>query len=106
MRLLLTTILIAPLVFLPVPSKAFDVEQSLRDMSAPQQSDSARDRSVQKGDGMSLSEAIESVRRQTGGRIVSATTKVSGNREVHHIKVLMKDGKVKTVKVSGRDRRG
>lgn len=106
MRLLLTLILIAPLVFLPVPSKAFDLEQSLREVAAPRQGVSSRDRSVQTSDGMSLSEAIESVRRQTGGRIVSATTKVSGDREVHHIKVLMQDGKVKTVKVSGRNRRG
>ena len=49
------------------------------------------------GDGMSLSEAIESVRR--GGnvkQIISAETKVSGGRVVHHIKVLTKDGKVQT----------
>ena len=48
------------------------------------------------GDGMSLSEAIDSVRR--GGnveRIISAETKVSGGREVHHIKVLTKDGKTR-----------
>ena len=54
-------------------------------------------------DGMSLSEAIDSVRR--GGnveRIISAETKVSGGREVHHIKVLTKDGKVQTHTRSGR----
>ena len=52
---------------------------------------------------MSLSEAIDSVRR--GGnveRVISAETKVSGGREVHHIKVLTKDGKVQTHKVQGR----
>ncbi len=57
------------------------------------------------GDGMSLAEAIESVRR--GGnveRILSAETKVSGGREVHHIKVLTKDGKVKTHTRPGRKR--
>ena len=53
---------------------------------------------------MSLSEAIESVRRKTGGRVVSAETKVQGGREVHHIKVLTKDGKVRTHKVNGRRR--
>jgi len=53
-------------------------------------------------DGPSLSEAVEQVRRQYNGRIVSAETKRSGNREVHHIKVLTEDGKVKTVKVQGR----
>ncbi len=57
------------------------------------------------GDGLSLSEAIESVRR--GGnveRILSAETKVSGGREVHHIKVLTKDGKVQTHTRPGRKR--
>ncbi len=57
------------------------------------------------GDGMSLSEAIDSVRR--GGnvkQIISAETKVSGGREVHHIKVLTKDGKVKTHTRPGRTR--
>jgi len=53
---------------------------------------------------MSLAEAIVSVRRRTNGRIVSAESKVSGGREVHHIKVLTKDGKVRTHKVPGRKR--
>ena len=60
---------------------------------------------VAQGDGMSLSEAIESVRR--GGnveRIINAYTTVSGGRETHYIKVLTKDGKVKTHKVAGRKR--
>ena len=58
---------------------------------------------IAQGGGMSLSQAIESVRR--GGnveRVISAETKVSGGREVHHIKVLTKDGKVQTHKVQGR----
>ena len=51
---------------------------------------------------MSLSQAIDSVRRRGNvERIVSAETKVSGGREVHHIKVLTKDGKVQTHKVQG-----
>ncbi len=55
------------------------------------------------GGGMSLSEAIDSVRsRGNVERIISAVTKVSGGREVHHIKVLTKDGKVQTHKVQGR----
>jgi uncharacterized membrane protein YkoI len=57
---------------------------------------------VAQSDGMSLNEAVEQVRRQYNGRIVSAETKRSGNREVHHIKVLTEDGKVKTVKIPGR----
>lgn len=52
--------------------------------------------------GMTLSQAVEQVRRQYGGQIVSAETQVSGNRETHIIKVLTQDGKVKTVRVPGR----
>jgi len=52
--------------------------------------------------GMTLSEAVESVRRSTDGRIVSAETKTKNGREVHYVKVLTKDGKVKTHKITGR----
>jgi len=52
---------------------------------------------------MTLAQAIESIRSRTGGQILSAETRVQGGREVHHIKVL-KDGKVKTYKVNGRQR--
>jgi hypothetical protein len=54
---------------------------------------------------LSLNEAVERVRRQYNGRIVSAETRVSGNREVHHIKVLTQDGKVKTERIPGCTRR-
>lgn len=63
-------------------------------------------RIAQSGGGKNLSQAIDQVRKQTGGRILSAETRVSGNREIHHIKVLTKDGKVRTVKVPGRKRGG
>ena len=59
---------------------------------------------VAQNDGKSLSDAVEQVRRQTGGRIVGAETKIKNGREVHHIKVLTDDGKVKTHKVQGRKR--
>ncbi len=61
---------------------------------------------VAQQNGPSLSEAVEQVRRQYRGRIVSAETRVRGNREVHIIKVLTEDGKVKTVRISGRTRGG
>ena len=63
-------------------------------------------RVAQNDNGTTLSKAVEQVRSQTGGRILSAETRMQGNREVHHIKVLTKDGKVKTHKVQGRKRRG
>ena len=61
---------------------------------------------AQSNGGKSLSEAVEQVRRQTGGRILNAETRVEGNREVHYIKVLTPDGVVKTHKVRGRKRGG
>ncbi|HZW58745.1 MAG TPA: hypothetical protein VFE85_00510 [Woeseiaceae bacterium] len=53
------------------------------------------------GDCPSLSDAVERVRRQYQGRIVSAETERRGKREVHVIKVLTDDGKVKTVRIQG-----
>jgi len=67
-----------------------------------QQSEPGQAFRIVQNDGMTLSEAVESVRRSTDGRIVSAETKTINGREVHYIKVLTKDGKVKTHKVSGR----
>lgn len=105
MRILAIFLIIGGLALLPVPAQAFDLEESLRELQA-QYVDGAKPeyRIAQKGGGKSLSEAIAQVRSQTNGRILSAKTKVSGNREMHHIKVLTKDGKVKTIKVSGRVR--
>jgi len=53
---------------------------------------------------VSLSQAVQQVRRQYNGQIVSAETTVRGNRETHIIKVLTQDGKVKTVRVAGCNR--
>ena len=50
---------------------------------------------------MSLSEAVEQVRRDTGGKILSARTEEKGNREVHVIKVLTPEGRVRTIRVPG-----
>jgi len=96
-------LLIGVLATLPlVPAQAFDLEQTLRDLQPSGQSDTRPILRVAQQGGMTLSQAIESVRRQTDGRIVSAETKVSGGREVHHIKVLTKDGKVRTHRIPGR----
>ena len=67
-----------------------------------QESESGHAIRIVQNDGMTLSEAVESVRRSTNGRIVSAETRTSGGREVHYVKVLTKDGKVKTHKIPGR----
>ncbi len=63
-----------------------------------------RSLTIAQSNGPTLSEAIEMVKRQYKGRIVSAKTRNSGDREVHHIKVLTEDGKVKTVRIPGRSR--
>ena len=50
---------------------------------------------------MTLSQAISKVKRDTGGKVLSAQTVVQGKREVHLVKVLTKDGRVRTVRVPG-----
>lgn len=55
--------------------------------------------------GMTLSEAVESVRRRGNvERVISAETEVSNGQEVHVIKVLTTDGKVRTHRIPGRKR--
>jgi len=99
MRLLLTLLFFVGLASLPSTASAFDIEETLREQHVQYQG--SDDYRVAQSGGMSLSQAIESVRSRTGGKVVSAETRVQGGREVHHIKVLTKDGKVKTYKVNG-----
>jgi len=98
MRIVLTLLLLAGAAMFPLHASAFDLEENLK---AQHVQYVGQPMLVVQQDGMSLSQAIESVRSRTGGRVVSAETKVQGGREVHHIKVLTKDGKVKTHKVNG-----
>jgi hypothetical protein len=93
MRLLAILVICSAMALAPVSAVADDPEGVVL-------------RLAQNNDGKTLSQAVEQVRTQTGGRILSAETKVQGNREVHHIKVLSKDGKVKTHKIQGRRLRG
>ena len=102
MRMTLTLVLLTALVLLAPRAEAFDPEQALKAQHVQYQGDSILH--VAKQNGMTLAQATESVRRRTGGRVVSAQTRIEGGREVHYIKVLTKDGKVKTHKVNGRRR--
>jgi uncharacterized membrane protein YkoI len=102
MRIALTLVMLGAAALLPLRAAAFDLEENLKAQHVQYQGEPLLQ--VAQGDGMSLSEAIESVRSRTGGRVVSAETKVSNGREVHYIKVLTEDGKVKTHKVNGRRR--
>ena len=85
----------------------FDLQDLLGQVDGVAISDGkdTRDLTIAQSNGPTLSEAVEMVKRQYKGRIVSAVTRTSGGREVHHIKVLTEDGKVKTVKIPGRSRR-
>lgn len=50
---------------------------------------------------LTLSQAVQQVKRDTGGKVLSAQTRVQGNWEVHFVKVLTQDGRVRTVRVKG-----
>ena len=99
MRLPLTLLTVAVLALLSGPAAATDLEEVLKMQHRQYQGEA--DLQVAQSGCMSLSQAIESVRRSTGGTVVSAETKVQGGREVHHIRVLTKDGRVKTHTVNG-----
>jgi hypothetical protein len=97
--------LIAAVFLVPSAADAFDLEESLRELHAQHLPAQNPDLRVAK-DGMTLDQAIESVRRRGDvDRILSAETRRDGDRETHHIRYLTKDGKVKTAKIRGRSRR-
>ena len=104
MRFLANLTISAALALVPLGANALMLQDSTGDLGGQAvEIRETADQAPQGNGGKSLSEAVEQVRRQTGGRILSAETRMQGNREVHHIKVLMKDGKVKTYKVQGRN---
>jgi hypothetical protein len=94
--------LIAAVLLLPAAANAFDLEESLRQLHVQHQQADKPDLHVAR-DGMTLDQAIESVRRRGDvDRILSAETRREGGRETHYIRYLTKDGKVKTAKIRGR----
>jgi hypothetical protein len=96
--------LIAAVLLVPDAADAFDLEESLRELNVHHQEALKPDLQVAR-DGMTLEEAIESVRRRGDvDRILSAETRRDGDRETHHIRYLTRDGKVKTAKIRGRSR--
>jgi len=101
MRFVLTLMMLGAAALLPLRADAFNLEESLKAQHVQYEGEQ-RLRVVQ-SNCMSLSQATASVRSrlQPGDRVVSAETRVQGDREVHHIKVLTKDGKVRTQKVNG-----
>ena len=96
--------LIVAVFLMPVPADAFDLEEALRELHPQHQPARTSDLRVAK-DGMTLDQAIESVRRRGDvDRILSAETRRDGKRETHYIRYLTKDGKVKTAKIRGQSR--
>ncbi len=104
MRISLTLLLLAAAALLSPRAMAFDLEENLKALH--EQYEATPELAVAQRDGMSLSEATAMVRRslRPGDRIIEARTTTQGGREVHLIKVLTKDGKVKTRRVNGRSR--
>ncbi len=98
MRTLLTILLISITLLASGQGIAAQVAASVEQESAPPALEAMQ------SNGVSLSQAVEQVRRQYNGRILSAVTQVNGDREVHEIKVLTQDGTVKTVRVQGKKR--
>ncbi len=54
------------------------------------------------GGGMSLEQAINSVQRRYGGRVIEARTIVRNGREIHVVKIIDSKSTVRTVQVPGR----
>ena len=50
-------------------------------------------------DGVSLDEAVARVRRDSGGRVLSAEARENRGRTTYRIKVLLRDGSVRVVNV-------
>ena len=104
MRSSLKVLLMSILLVVAVPAMAMQSTDGSQNSSGASKASDVSDLGKFQSGGMSLSQAVEMVRRKYGGRIVSAETVVKGNREEHVIKVLTQDGKVKTERVPGRQR--
>lgn len=105
MRSIIHMLLFCILLCLALPAAALQVDPDapIR-LSAEADFGMTPDQETYQGGGVTLSQAVQQVRRQYNGQIVSAVTQMNGNRETHVIKVLTQDGKVKTVRVAGRQR--
>ena len=103
-RLMLISV-VAGIFLVPAAASALDLEESLRQLHEQHRQAENSDLAIAK-DGMTLDQAIESVRRRGDvDRILSAETRRDGDREMHYIRYLTRDGKVKTAKIRGRSLR-
>jgi hypothetical protein len=101
MRAILKTLLISALLVFAGTATAAQMQGVPKGLSGNLLAAEASDLVANQGGCMTLSRAVEQVRRRYNGRIVSATTEMNGKQEVHVIKVLTEDGKVITERVPG-----
>ena len=102
MNILTKTLLTATLLALLLPTTA---DARTRALAADANDPRPPTLVIAQRNGMTLSQAVESVRRRGNvERVISAETRVSNGREVHVIKVLTRDGRVQTHRVPGRQR--
>jgi len=102
---LLRILICSAVILAPPGAQAFDLEESLKQLHEQYRMHEAADIRVAQGGGMTLDQAIESVRRRGDvDKILSAQTKREGDRDVHHIRYLTKNGTVKTARINGRSR--
>lgn len=76
-----------------------DYEPDFRGVGSP-----LMDERVNTHSGMSLDQAVQRVRRETGGRVLAADTIDQAAGSVHRIKVLLPSGRVRVVIVDAGDR--
>ena len=87
---------------MPGAAGAFDLEESLQQLHPQYSLHQPGDLRPAQGGCMSLSQAVESVRRRGDvERIISAETKRNGGRETHHVRYMTKNGTVKTARIRG-----
>jgi hypothetical protein len=100
---LLRILIFSAVILVPFGAQAFDLEESLKKLHEQYQAQGGAYAPLAKGGGMSLDEAIASVRRRGDvERIISAETRRKGDREVHVIRYMTKDQKVRTAEFDGR----
>ena len=49
---------------------------------------------------ISLDQAVEQARQRVGGRVISAETRERDGRQVHNVRILTKDGKVRRLQIN------
>ncbi len=91
-----TLVLCSVLVSMPVAAQRYSVDSG-RFFQQPNMY-------LARGHVESLDSAVSRIRGRTGGRVLSAETRYEGDRPVHHIRILTRNGKVKRIRVNPKPR--